>query len=176
MTRPLYRIYLTPDRFGRFQQTPRRTRDFYDIDLNQFKAAPQTRWYRIVQSSPGRVFSTLWKAGDPETVNQATISELGAFMRVFSDLWYVDSRDVDLERAADLNQSPLTKPRILALSLAALTLIYLAAANLIALWGGQAPAIIQPLARFAGLAMLILLAAEQVLNGLKRWRQSQENW
>lgn len=176
MTKPLYRIYLAPDRFGHLQQTPRKTRDFYDIDINQSRTLAKARWYRIVQSSPGHVFSALWKASDDPGAKPVRISELGAFMQVISDLWYVDGRDVDLEQALDLNRSAFTKPRVLALSLALVSIAYVGMMNLFSLWSDSPLPEAQPLARFAGLTMLILLAVEQVLNGIKKWRQSQENW
>lgn len=177
MSRPLYRIYLAPDHLGHLQQTPRRTRDFYEVDPSQFQEGPQTRWFRVVQASPGRVFSALWKAGGPERENHVTIAELGAFMRMFSSRWYVDARDLRLEDAIDINQSALTRPRVLALLLAALVLGYFGVMSLLSHQSGQPAPEIQPLARFVALAMLFLLATELLLNGLKKWRrQSQGFW
>ncbi len=171
MKRPLYRIYLAPDRFGHLQQTSRHTREFYDIDMYQSRMLSQAHWYRIVQSSPGRVFETLWKAGrSSEPGKPVIISKLGAFMRLYSDLWYVDGRDVNIEQAIDLNRSALTKPRLLALSLAMLTLAFLAAMNHLSNWNVSPLPWEQPLARIVGLTMLLLLAAEQVLNRIQKWQ------
>lgn len=175
MTRLFYRIYLVPDRFGRMRQTARRTRDFYDIDLNQCKIIAQIHWYRIVQSSPGRVYTALWEASNPGASKSASITGLGAFMRVFSDLWYVDIRDVDLEQASDLDRSALTRPRILALTLALLTLAYLATTNHFSNWNSASLHGGQLLARLMGLAMLCLLVVEQVLNGIKKRKLSQKS-
>jgi len=174
MTRSLYRIYLAPDPQGSLQQTPRKTRDFYDIDLKQFQISPKTRWYRIVQTSPGRVFTTLWKAGGQGKTDNVTIAALGSFMRLSSDLWYVDGRDVFIEAARDLQQSAMTRPRAIALLLALIVFLYLIVEGLFAHWNSQPLPAIQPLARFTALAMLLLLGLEQLINGLKRLRQHSQ--
>jgi hypothetical protein len=176
MTKAALRIYLSPDPHGRLQQTPDRTRDFYDVDPRQFLDARQTRWYRVTQTSPGRAFTALWSAGSPEQTENVTLCELGALMRVFSNQWYVDSRDLCIEDAADLRQGALTRPRALALALALIVLVYVLFMNLLSQASGQNIPAIQPLARFAASAMILLLVAEQLLNQLRKWmRQSQRS-
>lgn len=171
MTMHLYRIYLASDHLGHLQQTPRRTRDFYDIDTSQFQISPKTRWYRIVQTSPGRVFTELWKAGGPGRTDNVTIAGLAAFMRLSGSQWYVDGRDLRMEDALNLHQSAFTRPKAIALLLALIVVLYLLTVSLFSRWSGQPIPAIQPLARFTGFAMLSLLVAELLLNALKRWNR-----
>ncbi len=172
MTKPAYRVYLVPDKLGQMHQNPRRSRDFYDIDPSQYLDGPQTRWYRIIHTSPGRAFNTLWEAGPPEVSDNVTISKLGAFMKLISNQWYVDGRDIRIEEAAALHEGGFTKPRLLALLLSLIVFAYLIFTSL---FGVDAPAI-QPLARFTGFFMLLLLVAEYLLNQLKKWLQGSQSY
>ena len=97
-------------------------------------------------------------------------------MRVFSNQWYVDSQDLCIEDAADLRQGALTRPRALALALALIVLGYVLFMNFFSQASGENIPAIQPLARFAALAMILLLVAEQLLYQLRKWmRQSQRS-
>jgi hypothetical protein len=177
MSHSSYRIYLAYNYLGRLQQINKITRDFYDVVPHLYIDADHTRWYRMTSTSPGRAYTALWKAAPAHVTDYVTITELGARMRLFSDQWYVDSSEIDLAQARNLQHLVLTWPKALSLSMAAIVLAYMAFTLLYAGWTGHPMPPVQPLARFAAFTMLGLIGAEHLLAKLQRWmRDSLGVW
>lgn len=120
-----YRIYLEPDSDGRLQQARPFTNLFYDVEQSKSIDWEDSRWYKVVSTSAGRITRLLWD--DVEGINSGARTDvLGARMVLLNDIWYAAAADVFLNDGILVPHFPLNYLKPLVILLLLLQLLFYA--------------------------------------------------
>jgi hypothetical protein len=166
MPRATHRVYLAPNQYGRFEQSPQITKIYFEVAPGDYLDAEGTRWYRITCASVGYAWDLLWKAAPEDVTDGVTVTELGARMHLFSNRWYADAADVLLEEAYDLRQAVITGPKVFAFVLGLLVFGYVIFMHLYARATGAPLPDFRMVARFAAAAMTLTVVGEVLFEKL----------